>query len=282
MTMPERIHEWLTKRGLSSETIERYGLSWTGTHIAIPIRKEDGTTFNKYRRDPDTSEGDKFYTDTGGSKTLVFWNEVKDDEAILIVEGELDAIRVWNDGGKAITCSTGARSWDDEWSRRFKDKEVFLWYDEDATGIGGAMFAGSSIARYARCVWAVRHGKENGKDLTEFLTVIGMPYSEKLLRKMKKEPINKVGLRAPERNVSTEERPNIGEVMAHYGIKLSGKPQENILCPFHDEKNPSLSVSLERGLWNCHAGCGGGDAYTFVELKEGCDFRTAKEFISKL
>ncbi|KKK66069.1 hypothetical protein LCGC14_2967810, partial [marine sediment metagenome] len=27
-----------------------------------------------------------------------------------------------------------------------------------------------------------------------------------------------------------------------------------ILCPFHDDKNPSASVNLDTGVWDCFAG----------------------------
>ena len=41
------------------------------------------------------------------------------------------------------------------------------------------------------------------------------------------------------------------------------------LCPFHQEKTPSFSVSPDRGTYHCF-GCGvGGDAITFVEETEG-------------
>ena len=44
------------------------------------------------------------------------------------------------------------------------------------------------------------------------------------------------------------------------------------LCPFHQEKTPSFSVSPDRGTYHCF-GCGaGGDAISFVEETEGVDF----------
>src|SRR5215208_4774648 len=52
------------------------------------------------------------------------------------------------------------------------------------------------------------------------------------------------------------------------------------LCPFHQEKTPSFSVSPDRGTYHCF-GCGvGGDAITFVEESEGLDFVGAIEWIA--
>ncbi len=47
------------------------------------------------------------------------------------------------------------------------------------------------------------------------------------------------------------------------------------LCPFHDDKDPSLLVNPDKNLWNCF-GCGtGGDPIRFVELIDGVDFKEA-------
>jgi DNA primase len=52
------------------------------------------------------------------------------------------------------------------------------------------------------------------------------------------------------------------------------------LCPFHDEKTPSFSVSPERGTYHCF-GCGvGGDAISFVRETESLDFVGAVEWLA--
>jgi len=49
------------------------------------------------------------------------------------------------------------------------------------------------------------------------------------------------------------------------------------LCPFHDEKSPSFSVSPAKGLFHCF-GCGvGGDVIRFVERIENLGFTEAAE-----
>ena len=46
-----------------------------------------------------------------------------------------------------------------------------------------------------------------------------------------------------------------------------------ILCPFHDDKNPSASVNLDTGVWYCFAGCGGGSLFDLYErIRRDGDF----------
>jgi DNA primase len=53
------------------------------------------------------------------------------------------------------------------------------------------------------------------------------------------------------------------------------------LCPFHQERTPSFTVSPARGTFKCF-GCGeGGDAITFVEKTENLDFVGAIELLAR-
>src|SRR5215467_6043142 len=53
------------------------------------------------------------------------------------------------------------------------------------------------------------------------------------------------------------------------------------LCPFHQERTPSFTVSPARGTFKCF-GCGeGGDAITFVEKIENIDFVDAIELLAR-
>lgn len=52
------------------------------------------------------------------------------------------------------------------------------------------------------------------------------------------------------------------------------------LCPFHNEKTPSFSVSEDKQLYHCF-GCGvGGDVIKFVQEYAKCSFREALERLS--
>ena len=53
------------------------------------------------------------------------------------------------------------------------------------------------------------------------------------------------------------------------------------LCPFHQERTPSFTVTPARGTFKCF-GCGeGGDAISFVEKMEQVDFVGAIESLAK-
>jgi DNA primase len=69
------------------------------------------------------------------------------------------------------------------------------------------------------------------------------------------------------------ERSPIAEVVGDY-LQLSSAGGGNLkgLCPFHDEKTPSLNITPSNGMWYCH-GCGeGGDVITFIEKIEHLPF----------
>jgi len=53
------------------------------------------------------------------------------------------------------------------------------------------------------------------------------------------------------------------------------------VCPFHEEKTPSMSVDRGRGLYHCF-GCGkGGDVFSFVQETQGVDFADALELLAR-
>ena len=52
-------------------------------------------------------------------------------------------------------------------------------------------------------------------------------------------------------------------------------------CPLHDERTPSFTVTPSRQLFKCFGCDAGGDALSFVQLKEGLGFPAALEFLAR-
>ncbi|HEY6635682.1 MAG TPA: DNA primase [Acidimicrobiia bacterium] len=62
-------------------------------------------------------------------------------------------------------------------------------------------------------------------------------------------------------------------------VKKSGRSYMAV-CPFHQEKTPSMSVDRARGLYHCF-GCGkGGDVFDFVRETRGVEFGEALEMLA--
>lgn len=63
-------------------------------------------------------------------------------------------------------------------------------------------------------------------------------------------------------------------------VKRSGRTVMAV-CPFHQEKTPSMSVDRARGLYHCF-GCGkGGDLFQFVQETQALDFSDAVELLAR-
>jgi hypothetical protein len=78
-----------------------------------------------------------------------------------------------------------------------------------------------------------------------------------------------------------DERPDLEKCLEYYEVDFSpNRPVQMARCPFHEDRTPSLSLNLNKGVWRCHSCSKGGDAYTLIEEKEGVDFVGARGFAS--
>lgn len=73
-------------------------------------------------------------------------------------------------------------------------------------------------------------------------------------------------------------RINIADVVGDYvALKPAGGGSYKGLCPFHDEKSPSMTVTPSKGMYHCF-GCGvGGDVFNFLGSIEKLTFYEAVE-----
>ena len=77
------------------------------------------------------------------------------------------------------------------------------------------------------------------------------------------------------------ENNDIVEIISQYiHLKRSGRNYFG-LCPFHNEKSPSFSVSPDKQIFHCF-GCGvGGNVFSFISKIEGVGFKEAVEILAE-
>ncbi len=79
-----------------------------------------------------------------------------------------------------------------------------------------------------------------------------------------------------------KQRLDIAEVIGEYlTLKPAGAGSFKALCPFHQEKTPSLYVSKEKQIWHCFGCDVGGDIFSFVMEIENTDFPEALRILAK-
>ena len=67
-----------------------------------------------------------------------------------------------------------------------------------------------------------------------------------------------------------------GVQLKRYGKELMG------LCPFHEDRNPSLNIDPVQNVWHCKGACGeGGSVIDWVMRAEGVSFRHAFELLKR-
>ena len=72
----------------------------------------------------------------------------------------------------------------------------------------------------------------------------------------------------------------VAVISGYVQLKRSGRSMMG-LCPFHNERSPSFSVSRENGFFYCF-GCGaGGDAITFIRRIENLDYVEAIKLLAQ-
>jgi DNA primase len=64
-------------------------------------------------------------------------------------------------------------------------------------------------------------------------------------------------------------------------LRCAGSDRMVGLCPLHDERTPSFTISPSKQLFKCFGCDAGGDVLSLIQLKEGLDFPAALEFLAR-
>lgn len=152
----------LNQRGLTEETILKFKLGWDLERITIPIPDETGEYCNirRYSSGEHGSRKMLSYTDENGEAgygdAMLFpiYNLEYDD--VIVFEGEMDTVLANQLGYHAVTATGGAGTWRDEWTEKFRGKNVAICYDIDRAGQNGARKVAMKLLGVADSVKLIR------------------------------------------------------------------------------------------------------------------------------
>lgn len=85
--------------------------------------------------------------------------------------------------------------------------------------------------------------------------------------------------------LAVKQRVSFQDLLDHYGYepaRRSRGPSIKIVCPFHEDNDPSLSIHLERGLFVCFGCHAGGDTLEFLKLHESLSFSDAVRRLAEI
>lgn len=181
MTLPEKHKEWLNARGIIDAVIFKNNISVNEAgEIVIPIYDPAGTfLYNKYRRNPWSDDGPKYRYDKGASAALYNLNSsMFTNDAVLICEGELDAMALQSRGYYAVSTTGGAGTFKEEWAALLSG-DVYILYDNDLAGMQGTVRLLKFMPQAKVILLPASIGV---KDVTEFLIHNSLEHFDHLMQ----------------------------------------------------------------------------------------------------
>jgi len=138
-----RVREWLNGRGITDETIDAFKVrevQRNGSTWALFPYLRDSVFVNAKYRNPDDKKG--MGQEPDAEPCLFGWHLVQPKErTIVICEGEIDAMTVWQAGITALSVNAGAgnHQWiENDWEKLERFSEIVISFDHDEAGDKGA------------------------------------------------------------------------------------------------------------------------------------------------
>jgi hypothetical protein len=176
---PSDVLQWLIQeRGLRRVVVRAFGLGDDGHGaVTIPIRDEEGRLHNIKRRYIRRSGSDKA---RGLARpALLYPLRVLESapRAVVLCEGELDALLLVQHGIPAVTSTAGTNGWElyPEWNRYFVGRRVAVVYDQGQASLELALERARKLkSAGAREAWPVDLGLGSvGDDIGDWFVRYG-------------------------------------------------------------------------------------------------------------
>lgn len=225
----ELLNKFVNRRGITASTLEEFEIGWSDDDAAytIPIKDADGLLLNVRLYRIEDEQGTTKIWSWGGADmdpSAIFPERVlKENDRILICEGEWDALVANQAGVPAVTGTTGAKQWMSKWNRKFTGKDVYICYDRDQAGDDGAEKVARNLSGTAHLVAKVdlplEWREKGGLDVTDFIYKMGHT-KEDLLAVMEDGSVMAAPKDGSAARVSVKES---------FNPSLSGKPVEMVV-----------------------------------------------------
>jgi len=287
--LPQRLRGYLDRRGIDDAVIDFHLIGWNGVRISIPVFNREGALmFFKLARDPDDPiPGPKMIASPGAYAELYGWEEVVGNASPLVIcEGEFDRLALVSKHFHAVTSTGGAGVFRQEWADAIATiPEVYVCYDRDAVGCAGALRVGQMIP-HAKIVVLPDEVGDHG-DVTDFFVRLGASRADFEALLAVAQPASPAVEQLPKRvcrPIESSDRQRIDQikrnvrvedVVARY-VKLqrSGDVLRG-LCPFHEDRAPSLTVYPTTNTFHCFGCRTHGDVISFLRVMETMSFPDA-------
>jgi len=133
--------QYFKDHGVNPDYAKSMGLSWDDQEIHIPIKDAEGNTiFSKHRNlhySKDNPESAKYRSDSGSRAALFNYHVVKGRPYVVICEGEIDSVRLNQEGIPSVSSTGGSQKFDQDWSTLLESTQTFVCYDSDFAGQSG-------------------------------------------------------------------------------------------------------------------------------------------------
>jgi Toprim-like/CHC2 zinc finger len=302
-------------RKLSESIINEAGLSVAINRLKIPVFDEAGNeVFAKYRRAPWSEEGPKYTYEVGGRARLYGTSLTDMGGDNFFCEGEFDALALRTLGYNAFTSTGGALTFRIEWLDDVPARNNVIFFDNDDTGIKGAVKL-AKLLQFGTYKWVPPAFGKDASDLLagvdfyrakEIIDITGVPFdlratnqAEKkvVIQKLTnyalamdqcvgkqfllqlifdlKQDIKPPAIKKHHRNFDNA----VEDAKAYPMENLIKFSQRKAICPFHVEKTGSLHLYPDNHAF-CHGSCN--RAYDSIDVYRKLYGGTFQEAIAAL
>ncbi|CAN5119430.1 hypothetical protein BH09PAT1_BH09PAT1_4010 [soil metagenome] len=139
MTLTHEWEQFLEKNHkIKREVWQKRGVSFDTDILSIPYFSPNGTLlYTKKRREPNYNGSNKYLYPSGSQITLYPSQDLSGHQEWILTEGELDTLTLESFDIPAVTAG-GVTSFKSEFVNYFKDRKVYICFDNDKSGKQGA------------------------------------------------------------------------------------------------------------------------------------------------